>query len=104
MYRSSNMRKSSRISPNAAGVTRSYPFSQIGSGIEVFAVQQGVPVESALEQASMLLDACLASANGAAEIAQGVDEECRVYSAIFMLQSVRALVNAALEGMGEQGQ
>lgn len=98
------MRKSSRISPGPAGVTRSYPFSQIGCGIEVFAVQQGVPVESALEQASMLLDACLASAHGSAEMAEGLNEECRVYSTIFMLQSVRALVNSALEGMGDQSQ
>lgn len=68
-------------------------------GAEIFSVLQGVPVLLALEHASMLLDACLASANGASELAESADEEGRTYSTIFMLQSVHALVNAAAQGM-----
>jgi len=92
----------SKSAPQAGShVTRHVSFSQFNFGAEMFAVQQGVPAVYALQQASALLESCIATADAAAEAASESGDESRSFATIFMLQSVRALVNSVVAGMGD---
>lgn len=85
-------------------VTRHRPFANVGSGVNIFSVQQGVPVKDALEYAACLLETCLTQAYVMAEGAAGEDGDSKAWASVYLLESIQALVGSSIQGLVEAKQ